>query len=79
MVILYSPPDPKMLEESHFTVYSVTHLGEAGIQVIDIKSIISVVSIQPHAYQLLPNEPCFFVWEKIGLDVSFLAQNIDTP
>jgi hypothetical protein len=76
MVVLYSDADTQLLEDSHFTVYSVTHLGEAqGLQVIDVKSIESVVSMQPHNHQLIAGESHFFLWEKIGLDVSSLAQN----
>ncbi|KAF8524025.1 hypothetical protein JB92DRAFT_2704249 [Gautieria morchelliformis] len=74
LVTLYSRPDAFMLEESLGAVYSITKLDEnVGMKVVDIKSIKSVVSIQPHPYFPPSGEESFFVWEKIGLEMMSLA------
>lgn len=49
---------------------SCTHLGDASLQVIDVKSIHAVVAMVPHQVN---NEERFFVVEKPGLDVADLG------
>ncbi|KAF8493106.1 hypothetical protein JB92DRAFT_3127545 [Gautieria morchelliformis] len=44
-----------------------------GMKVVDMKSIKSVISIQPHPYFPPSDEESFFVWEKIGLQMMSLA------
>ena len=75
MVRLYSTPDADLYKQSMWTVYSVTSLYcEEGLRIIDIKSIISVVSMQPwHPPGRDPDIDHWFVWEKIGLDVGVLG------
>lgn len=41
--------------------------------VIGVKSILSVVSMQPHNYILPDGKQRFFVWERIGLEISSLG------
>ena len=74
MVSLYSGPDINLYVSSFHTVYSVTKLPpESGLLVIDAKSVISVVSVQPHFNHGIPGDERFFVWEKIGLSMSLLG------
>jgi hypothetical protein len=62
----YSKPDGQLLEDSYGTVYSVAQLEEeAGLQVVEAKSILSVVAMIPHSHQ---GEAQWFVWEQMGLD-----------
>ena len=62
------------------TVYSMTKLDDTeGLRVVPIKSILSVISVQPHSYQVVPGEQRFFVWEQIGLDMSILLDAEEIP
>ncbi|KAG1761276.1 hypothetical protein EDD22DRAFT_780076 [Suillus occidentalis] len=70
LISTYSAPDPALLEASHHTVVSCSHLGDASLQVIDVKSIHAVVAMVPHNVN---NEERFFVVEKPGLDVADLG------
>ncbi|KAF8576427.1 hypothetical protein K439DRAFT_1367275, partial [Ramaria rubella] len=56
LVRLYSQPDEHLLDESYGTVYSITQMDDDRLQVIDVKTICSMVSIQPHDYQVVPGE-----------------------
>lgn len=74
---LYSRPDETLLEQSCWTVWSITELGDLGLRVIEAKSILAVVSIQPHNHHVVPGDTRFFVWEQIGLDMALLSDTID--
>ncbi|KAF8589330.1 hypothetical protein K439DRAFT_1645153 [Ramaria rubella] len=62
-----------LLDESYGTVYSMTQMDDNGLQVIDVKTIRSVVSIQPHDYQVVPGDERFFVWEQMGLEMQRMS------
>ena len=71
LVSLYSKPDLVLYEESYWTVYSVTQLAmNEGLHVVNTKSILSVVSVQPHQHHVEEGDTCFFIWEQLGLDMS---------
>ncbi|KAF8573842.1 hypothetical protein K439DRAFT_1649909 [Ramaria rubella] len=79
LVRKYSLPDKGLLRASHGTVLSIMQLdGPGGLQVIDCKAIKAVVSVQPFPPSAVPAEaePRFFVWEKIGLEMSLLPNPI---
>ncbi|KAF8475453.1 hypothetical protein JB92DRAFT_3283637 [Gautieria morchelliformis] len=74
MVLLYSPLDLEIYQKSQQTVYSVTLLDEVlGLRVIPVKDMISVVSMQPHNYNIELGVKRWYVWEKIGLDIHILC------
>lgn len=47
MVSLYGPPHPGLLAASSYTYWTVQHLRDAGVRVVDAKSIKSVVMMAP--------------------------------
>jgi hypothetical protein len=70
LVSTYSAPDLALLEALHHTVVSCMHLGDASLQVIDVKLIHVVVAMVPHQ---INNKEQFFVVKKPGLDVADLG------
>ena len=74
MVYLYSPPDPVLFKASSATYYSVSLLPEdESVQVINVKSILSVISMQPRYHLLEPEETPWFVCWKMGLEMGLLT------
>jgi hypothetical protein len=73
LVSLYSPPDKNLFEHSFHTLLSCTHAGDASLQVIDVKSILSVVAMVPHLPFPGDTSERYFVVEKPGLDVASLG------
>jgi hypothetical protein len=77
LVSIYSNPNQDLLRTSYQTIYACSHQGNAALQVIDIKSIISVVALVPF-FVVNPDgtieqpEDEFFLVEKPGLDVATL-------
>jgi hypothetical protein len=73
LVSLYSLPHRELLEHSYHTLLSCAYEGDAHLQVVDIKSIMSVVAMVPHLP--FPEDPLprYFVVEKPGLDVACLG------
>ena len=54
-------------------VYSVTQLSQLdGLFVVDVQSILSVVSIKPHDHHVIAGDKHFFVREQKGLEMSLL-------
>lgn len=47
MVSFYGPPHPGLLAASSNTYYTVQHLRDAGVRVVDVKSIKSAVTMAP--------------------------------
>ncbi|KAG1823874.1 uncharacterized protein BJ212DRAFT_1296396 [Suillus subaureus] len=73
LVSLYSAPDRQLLELSHWTVWSCTYQGEAGLHVVDVTNIQAIIAVIPHQ-PTLPSgvtKDHVFVVEKTGLDVSY--------
>ena len=72
LLSLFGPPDPYLLAVSSKTLWSCKALGDAGLVVVGVSNILSVVSMAPHR-PAIPGkevEERFFVHEKIGLDVA---------
>jgi hypothetical protein len=74
-VELYSRPDENLFKLSNWTVWSVTERGQTGLQVIDAKAILSVVSVIPHSHHVCPDssDERFFIWEQMGMDMALLS------
>ncbi|EJD35356.1 hypothetical protein AURDEDRAFT_75349 [Auricularia subglabra TFB-10046 SS5] len=78
MVAMCSRPDPGLLELSEGVLWSVEHLGDAALRVIDHTNIEAVVAIVPHSTILgdvFKNQ--YFVVELPGLDVSRYLGEMD--
>ncbi|KAF8592803.1 hypothetical protein K439DRAFT_1650261 [Ramaria rubella] len=74
LMSMYSRLDERLLQDSHWTVYSVAQLPEEiGLRVINATSILAVVLMQPHNHHLEEGDEHFFVWEQIGLEMSILS------
>ncbi|KZT22610.1 hypothetical protein NEOLEDRAFT_1050715, partial [Neolentinus lepideus HHB14362 ss-1] len=48
MVSIYSEPDPWLLIESSYTLYSCVYRGNDNLLVIPVKHITAVVGMVPH-------------------------------
>lgn len=75
LVSLYSRPDEDLFKESNWTVWSVTEQGQNGLQVIEAKNILSVVSVIPHNHHVYADstDERFFVWEQMGMNMALLS------
>ncbi|EDR02845.1 uncharacterized protein LACBIDRAFT_307984 [Laccaria bicolor S238N-H82] len=73
LISLISRPDEDLFSESFHTVWSVTELGDDGLQVVNAKSILSVVAVIPHNHHVEETDKRFFIWENIGSDVGLLS------
>jgi hypothetical protein len=73
LVCNYLQHDPLLFKNSFCTVWSMTSLGDEGLQIIDVKSILAVISVQPHDHHVEAGDTRFFVWEKSGLDIGVLG------
>jgi hypothetical protein len=74
LVSVYSKPDPHLLEISFNTLWSCEYKGDKALIFIDVKTILSVVSMIPHSPILQGNTShgWFFLVEKPGLDVALI-------
>ncbi|KZT25538.1 hypothetical protein NEOLEDRAFT_1156215 [Neolentinus lepideus HHB14362 ss-1] len=75
MISLYSKPDADLLEESSHTLWSCMPQGDAGLDVINVKDIVSVVATVPHSVSFLGDRfrGRVFVVEKPGLDIAVMG------
>ena len=69
LVSLYSPPISYLLNHTYSTLIVCRYQGEVTLEVIDAKSILSVVAMVPFRYAVDGLNNYFFMIEKIGLDV----------
>lgn len=79
LISVYSLPDAQLLDFSHGTVWSCTHEGDDGLQIVDVKTITAVVAMIPHR-PTLPSgitEDRFFMVEKAGLDVTLTGVEVE--
>jgi hypothetical protein len=65
--------DFDLLQKSYHTLWLCESLSDAGLEVIDLQRILSVVAMVPH----LDNH--FFVYEKIGLDIADMGGYREDP
>ncbi|KAJ7130449.1 hypothetical protein C8R44DRAFT_613768 [Mycena epipterygia] len=75
LVILFSPPDRALLEDSEWTVWSAVHLGVEGLRVVEVETIQASVSMQPHDHHVEADksDERWFVWEQCGLEIGILG------
>ena len=74
LISVYSPPHAGLFEASNGTVLSCTYHGDARLKVIDISSIVSVVSMIPHnPFANGDTQEQYFVAEKPGLEATVLG------
>ena len=69
LISIYSPPNQYFLGYSHRTLIACRYQGKTMQVVIDMKSIVSVVAMVPFQYQIDRLDNCYFMIEKIGLDI----------
>jgi hypothetical protein len=78
LIQLYAPPDAEIFEKSYHMLYLTTQLSEEqGLHVVPVKNIKSVVAILPYDYKNTGTGAQWFVWERMGLDVSMLQSSSD--
>ena len=65
MVSLYSEPDPTLYCKSYGVLRVCHHQGDAGLRVVNVKSITSVAAMVPLG---LADKNQYFVAENLGLD-----------
>jgi hypothetical protein len=68
LVSVYSRPDQDMLEESYGVLWACQYEGNQQLIVIPVKTILSVVSIQPLPKQNDREDGLWFVLEKSGVE-----------
>ncbi|EIN08667.1 hypothetical protein PUNSTDRAFT_69002, partial [Punctularia strigosozonata HHB-11173 SS5] len=75
MLSLYSQPDAELLEASSGVLWSCDHLGDDGLVGVDVCNILAVVAMVPDwpSREEDRGDDRFFLVEKPGLDVGFLA------
>jgi hypothetical protein len=73
LVSKYGQPDFDLLQKSYHTLWSCESLGDAGLEVIDVQTIQSIVAMVPHL------EDCFFVYENVGLDMADMGGYREDP
>jgi len=79
IVSLYSPPDDYLLYLTHNTLCVCEYQGEDYIVVIDVKSILSVITMVPFPFILRGHGNQYFMIEQIGLDISEVDTTEDDP
>lgn len=74
LVSVYSTPDKDLLRKSHQTLWVCKYQGTGALEVMDVKSILSVVAMVPlpHSDEA-ERSSSFFVAEKPGLEVAYLG------
>src|SRR4051794_216831 len=76
LVSVYSQPDAALLIASSDTLWLCQDCCDTALHVIDVKSIQSVVAMVPWpADDALLNGRCYFLVEKLGLDIAYLGGN----
>jgi hypothetical protein len=69
-VSVFSKPDGPLLQNSSGTVILCRYQGPDAYQVVEVTSIKSVVAMIPQQHDGMLT---YFLGEKIGLDITFLA------
>ncbi|KAG1744035.1 uncharacterized protein EDB91DRAFT_1236594 [Suillus paluster] len=71
LISIYSHPDRALLQELSDTFYTCKNRGEAGLRVVRVSSIQSVVAMIPHT---LAGEERFYMFKKPGMDLANLGE-----
>jgi hypothetical protein len=76
---MYTPPDPQLAERSFGTLLVCGYDGDLSLVVVDVKTIVSVISMIPFTRddRMMENPAQFFVVEKPGLDFAIAEDDID--
>lgn len=77
LISFYSPPNQQILIDSSHTLWACEYLGTLALQVVPVRCIDSVVSMQP--LPPLPQEQPgrWFVVEKSGLDDAEITGDVE--
>jgi hypothetical protein len=73
LISTFSQHDPVLFQNSSSVVSSMASLEDEDLQVIEAKSIVAVISVQPHNHHIEVGNTRFFVWEKSGLEMGVLG------
>ena len=73
LISKYGQPDFDLLTKLYHMLWSCKSLSNAGLEVIDVQSIQSVVAMVPHL------DDRFFVYKKIGLDMADMGSYREDP
>jgi hypothetical protein len=73
LVLVWSEPDLDLLQASSNTVYLCVYQGQTDLQVIDVKTIMSVVAMVPMTPRDGDCSSRFFLLEKPGLEIMGLG------
>ncbi|KAG6825303.1 hypothetical protein H0H92_004107, partial [Tricholoma furcatifolium] len=68
LISRYSAPDIELLKLSRGTLWSCIYDAEDALQIVDVKSLVAVVAMVPHA-PLSDGKQRFFLAEKPGMDI----------
>lgn len=79
MVSLYTLPDPVITERSSGALLVCGYEGDAGLVIVDVKAIVSVIAMVPFVQDDRINVELeqFFVVEKPGLDFAEVIEEDD--
>jgi len=80
LISMYGAPDADLLEDSSHALWACEYQGDANLKVINISSILSVVSMQPLpklSSDEFGGKKMVFVIEKSGLEDTELTGYID--
>lgn len=78
VVSVYGRPNAEILTKSSHVLWAAAYMGDANLHVIEVKDIISVVSMQPLPRLPIDSDDLWFVIEKSGLDDIELTGYIDS-
>lgn len=80
LVHIYERPDPRLLRESHLTLWSCRKGSRAlQLRVVDVCEMEAAVAMVPHSVDRLGEEWAgrYFVVEKPGLDIAEMGGALD--
>ncbi|KIY48821.1 hypothetical protein FISHEDRAFT_42610 [Fistulina hepatica ATCC 64428] len=85
LVSLYGPPCMDIWQLSSKTIWKCTYQGDHGLHVVHVETILAVIGMVPFPevdldmgeQTLCEDSQEFFVVEKMGLDVMYLAKDIN--
>ncbi|KAI0321211.1 hypothetical protein OF83DRAFT_1051645 [Amylostereum chailletii] len=81
LVSKYGDPDPFLLASSFGAVWAAPALGDLGLAVIEVSSIVAVVGMVPHKFRTEHTNgievELYFVAEKLGAEIEFLDSRDD--
>lgn len=76
LISIYGPPDADLLEQSHQTLWACEYRPD-NFRIIDISTILSVISMQPLPKCAGEVRDLWFLVEKSGLEDSSLTGYVE--